>query len=50
MTGVARCHLGYLFRYENRPDRAHAALRAGIAALEALPSDAWERTAIPKGA
>jgi DNA-binding CsgD family transcriptional regulator len=49
MAGIARCQLGYALFIARQFVRALAALRAGVAALEMLSPDAWERTAAPNG-
>ncbi len=48
MAGIARCHLGYVFFYDNQLARGLIELRAGVAVLESLPPEARERTAVPK--
>ena len=48
MAGVAQCYLGDAFNYDNQLAHAIAELRAGVAMLEALSPEAWERTATPR--
>ncbi len=48
LAGVARCLLGSNRLLDGEYARGVAELRAAVAALEALPPEAWERTATPK--
>jgi len=48
LLGVARCCLGSSLWVGGAFARGIAELRAAVAALEALPPEAWERTATPK--
>jgi len=47
MAGVARCQLGYALSALSEWG-AITELRAGVATLEAVPVEAWERTAAPR--
>ncbi len=48
LLGVARCHLGGNRWIAGDFARGVAELRAAVTALEALPPEAWERTATPR--
>jgi len=48
LLGVARCRLGTNLWFDRQWARGIAALRAGVAALEALPPEAWRHTATPQ--
>ena len=40
IAGIARCHLGYVFFYDDQMARGLIELRAGVAVLESLPPEA----------
>ena len=47
LLGVARCSLGRS-HFESDMTRGSAEMRSAVAALEALPPEAWEHTATPR--
>ncbi len=48
LAGVARCRLGGTLCIDGGYTRGIVALRAAVAELEALPPEAWARTATPR--
>ena len=48
LAGVARCRLGVALMHDQDFARGIAELRGAVAGLEALPPEAWQRTATPR--